>query len=211
MAPKLDTYEQAIYLYIFRYTRLVGKYDEVIALKSARSRIALGIGQLGRPMSESSASEKLFSLSAKGCVAIIATEHKGRRVKLFLPNEIVGVIQQAVPVSEMDIEDIDFFSDPSHRLAIFQREESRCFYTLQKITNSNFVIDHVISRSECNNSFKNLVAASREANNRKGSLSAEEFLRVLFRDGFLSEIEFRERLMALENLRNGKLRPIILK
>jgi len=45
LAPKLDTYEQAIYLYVFRHSRLQGKQDITIGFKSARRKIALGIGE----------------------------------------------------------------------------------------------------------------------------------------------------------------------
>src|SRR4029077_16018686 len=40
LAPKLDTYEQAIYLYIFRHTRFLGKEEAVIGFKAARVRMA---------------------------------------------------------------------------------------------------------------------------------------------------------------------------
>ena len=51
LAPRLDTYEQAIYLYVFRHSRLIGLDEVVIGFKSARIRIAMGIGQNTRPMS----------------------------------------------------------------------------------------------------------------------------------------------------------------
>lgn len=54
LAPKLDTYEQAIYLYIFRHSRLTGKEDVVIGFKSARARVACGVGQKGKPISDNS-------------------------------------------------------------------------------------------------------------------------------------------------------------
>jgi hypothetical protein len=41
LAPKLDTYEQAIYLYIFRHSRFLGKDEIVIGFKSARARTTL--------------------------------------------------------------------------------------------------------------------------------------------------------------------------
>lgn len=44
LAPKLDTYEQAIYLYVYRHSRLIGKDEIVIGLKSARRKLAFGIG-----------------------------------------------------------------------------------------------------------------------------------------------------------------------
>ena len=41
LAPRLDTYEQAIYLYLFRHTRLVGRDDAVVGFKSARRLLAI--------------------------------------------------------------------------------------------------------------------------------------------------------------------------
>lgn len=52
LAPTLDTYEQAVYLYILRHGRLQGKTEVTIGFKSARKKMALGIGENGKPMSE---------------------------------------------------------------------------------------------------------------------------------------------------------------
>ncbi|MGH9552929.1 MAG: hypothetical protein ACRD3W_26350, partial [Terriglobales bacterium] len=54
LAPKLDTYEQAIYLYIVRHSRLIGLDDATLGFKSARARLACGIGEKGKPLSEAS-------------------------------------------------------------------------------------------------------------------------------------------------------------
>ncbi|MEX1060456.1 MAG: HNH endonuclease signature motif containing protein [Methyloceanibacter sp.] len=210
LAPKLDTYEQAIYLYIFRHTRFVGLSEGVIALKSARSRMACGIGKAGTPMSEHQAFQKLASLQQKHCVTVVQTEHKGRRIRLHLPKEIQELVP-AKPVSppELGIEQMDFFNDAQNRLAILKRESFRCFYTLKEIDVNSFVIDHVVSRPHGNNSYRNVVAASREANNRKGASSAEDFVRQLFREGYLSEEEFDARLKALSDLKQGHLKPAL--
>lgn len=53
------------------------------------------------------------------------------------------------------------------------------------------------------------MAASREANNKKGVNSAEDFIRRLFREAYLSEIEFRDRLHNLALLKAGELKPPI--
>ena len=68
-------------------------------------------------------------------------------------------------------------------------------------------MEHVVSRPAGNNSYRNCVAASREANNKKGATSAEDFLRRLYRDGFLSESEFLDRQEALSQLKAGLLKP----
>jgi hypothetical protein len=210
LAPKLDTYEQAIYLYIFRHSRFIGKEEAVIGFKSARARMATGLGIDGTPMSEGSAYKKLSTLEGKGCIKIVQTEHKGSRIRLNLPKEIESVVPafQSTP-AEIDIEEIDFFNDPENRIAILKREDFRCFYTLKKLDTNSFVVDHVVSRPNGNNSYRNVVAASREANNRKGPTQADDFLRQVFREGFLSEQELTERLRALGDLKAGLLKPVL--
>jgi hypothetical protein len=210
LAPKLDTYEQAIYLYVFRHSRFIGEDEVVIGFKSARSRMATGLGVDGTPMSEGSVYRKLSTLEAKGCIKIVQTEHKGSRIRLNLPKEIEGVVPtiQSSP-AEIDLEGIDFFNDPENRLAILKRENSRCFYTLKRLDPNSFVVDHVVSRPNGNNSYRNMVAASRVANNRKGAMQADDFLRQIFRDGLLSEQELTERLRALDDLKAGLLKPLL--
>jgi hypothetical protein len=207
LAPKLDTYEQAIYLYIFRHSRLIGLTEVTIGFKSARTRMACGIGEHGKPMSENSAYVKLRSLESKGAISILRTEHTGRLISLHLPNEIPGLIPSAENAAKINVEAMDFFEVPENRLLILKRENYRCFYTLEKLDEKNSVIDHVVSRPDGDNSYRNVVAASREANNRKGSTAADDFLRRLFRDGFLSASEMEERLLQLSRLKAGELKP----
>lgn len=209
LAPKLDMYEQAIYLYIFRHSRLLGLEEVTLGFKSARSRICCGIGEKGKPMSEGTAYLKLTSLEDKGCLEIVRTNHNGRVLRLRLPHEIGGVIPSEPVDVEPDLESMDFFAVPENRLLLLKRESYRCFYTLQKLDENNFVVEHVVSRPSGNSTYRNCVAASREANNKKGAASAEDFLRKLFRDGFLSETEFQDRLHHLSKLKSGELKPPI--
>ncbi len=209
LAPKLDTYEQAIYLYIFRHSRLIGLDEVTIGFKSARSRMACGIGEHGKPMTESTAYIKLRSLETKGAISILRTEHTGRLIRLHLPSEISALIPGPEEAKPLDLEAMDFFEVPENRLLILKRENYRCFYTLARLDEKNFVIDHVVSRPDGNNGYRNVVAASREANNRKGSTSAEDFLRKLFRDSFLSASDLEDRLLQLQRLKAGELKPPI--
>ncbi len=207
LAPKLDTYEQAIYLYIFRHSRLLGLDEATIAFKSARTRMATGIGESGKPMSESSAYTKLASLEAKGCLTVVRTNHAGRVLRLHLPSEIPNLISEPDAAASVDIEAMDFFNVPENRALLLKREGNRCFYTLQQLDENNFIVEHVVSRPAGGNGYRNCVAASREANNKKGTMSAEDFLRRLFREGYLSEPEFQGRLQVLAQLKAGELRP----
>lgn len=207
LAPKLDTYEQALYLYVFRLSRLIDLNEITIGFGSARHRMAMGTGESGKAMSENSATKKLASLEAKGCITVIRTNHKGRVLRLHLPSEISGLIQPSSPAIEPDIESMDFFNVPENRAMLLKREQFRCFYTLQSLDKDNFVVEHVVSRPSGDNSYRNCVAASRDANNKKGATSAEDFLRRLFREGYLNESEFQERQHALAQVKAGHLKP----
>lgn len=209
LAPKLDTYEHVIYVYILRHTVLVGQNDAVIPFRSAREKMSLGSGQKGRPMSEATCREKLQSLASKGAVEVLRTEHGGTRVRIVLPDDIPGVVPPREAVAEpLPIEDMDFFEVEENRLLILEREGGCCFYTLEELDSQNFVIDHVVSRPKGGNGYKNIVACSRQANNRKGSMDAADFLFQLHhRGGALDFEQLRERLERLEDLKAGRLRP----
>jgi hypothetical protein len=90
VAPRLDTYEQVIYLYVVRHSRLVGRADVVIGFKSARRAMALGIGKAGTPMSEHVCYERLRSLEKKGYVQLLGTEQGGTRLRALLPSRGSG-------------------------------------------------------------------------------------------------------------------------
>ena len=209
MAPQMDTYEQAIYLYILRHGRLQGLEEIVIGFKSARNRIATGIGAKGKSISESTCYEKLRSLQAKGLIQIVGTERAGTRIRLRLPSEIDGVIPAAETPGERDIEDLDFFGDPLNRLAILHRDSNRCFYCPRSVDSANYVIEHLISRPLGNNSYRNVVASCIGCNNPKNDTPIEQFLRQLSREGFLNEIEFGDRTRALQQLQAGGMKPIL--
>jgi len=92
LAPKLDTYEQAIYLFVFRHSRLIGLEQVTLGFKSARIRIARGAGEKGKPMSLNTVYLKLASLQSKGCIDILRTTAEGRVLRLRVPSEIPGLI-----------------------------------------------------------------------------------------------------------------------
>ena len=211
LVPKLDVYEQAIYLYVFRHSRLIGLDEAAIGFKSTRKRISFGIGRAGTPPSEHVIYEKLQSLTRKGFLEILASERKGTRVRLKLPSEIPGIIVLSQQVAAVDIEEMDFFNPPENRRAILEREGRQCFYCLRKLDDSNYVIEHVLSRPSGNNSYRNVVAACLSCNNKKGSTAAERFLQLLYREGYLQDRELEGRLECLRLLRAGELKPLTRK
>lgn len=206
-APMLDVYEQAVYLYIARHTLLPGSSEAVIGFKSARKKMAFGVGQAGTPPSEGVIYAKLKSLASKGFIEILASERSGTRVRLFTPLEIPGVVQSPAEISVLTLEEADFFEDPARRKLILERDRYKCFYCLKCLDENTYVIEHVISRPEGRNSYQNLVASCRTCNNRKGPTHADDYLRLIYRDGLLGQNEFKERQQQLECLRRGDLKP----
>ncbi len=209
LAPKLDTYEQAIYLYIIRHSRILDEEEALIGFKSARKKFAFGIGKSGTSMSEGVIYKKLNNLESKGCIKVIGSEYNGTRIKAFLPYEIDGVVNIPEESPPINIDDIDFFEEPKYRKCILEREGHRCFYCLKELNENNYVLEHVVSRPEGNNSYKNLVAACRSCNNKKSEKNVLDFIRSLYRDDYLSEDEFEKVKARLESLKSGELRPTI--
>jgi len=207
LAPRLDTYEQALYLYVLRHSRLIGLDEVTIGFKSARKKMASGIGTAGQPMSEGTCYEKLRSLEKKGCIEILSSERAGTRLRLRLPDEIPGIVRGAAKPVPLDPEAFDFFSVPPNRGLLLEREGHRCFYCLGQLDSQNHVVEHVRSRPDGSNYYRNVVAACIRCNNRKGATAAEDYIRTLYRDGFLNEGEFKQRLAALEKLAAGDLKP----
>lgn len=209
LAPRLDVYEQAIYLYVLRHTVVEGKRDEIIGFKSARKKLAFGIGKAGTPPSEGVVYDKLKSLEAKGCIKVVGSERSGTRIQIVLPSEIQNLIPVATVAVPIDLERLDFFTVPENRKLILGREEWHCFYCLAKLDENNHVIEHVVSRPEGDSSYRNVVGACRRCNNRKSDASAEDFLRSLYREGILSGDEFSIRKSLLGKLLAGELKPLL--
>ena len=158
-------------------------------------------------MSENTAYEKLQSLQKKGCIVILDTNRDGRKIRLKLPSEIAGVVVPDEAKVAPDLETEDFFDVEGNRLRIVAREGHRCFYCIRQLTDDNYVIEHVVSRPVGENGYRNVVAACRQCNNRKGSSGAEDWLRTLYREGLLDAKGFQDRVSHLERLRSGELKP----
>jgi hypothetical protein len=206
-APLLDVYEQAIYIYIVRHTLLNDLDEAVIGFKSARKKMAFGVGKAGTAPSETIVYEKLRSLERKGFIKIVSSERTGTRISLLSPFSVINQNQNGQIVKHIAIEDADFFVDQSNRILILKRDGGRCFYCTIGLDENNYVIEHVISRPIGDNSFKNLVASCRQCNNRKDSSPADDFLRRIYRDGLLSQSELADRLNQLKQLQLGNLKP----
>jgi len=118
-----------------------------------------------------------------------------------------GLTDQIGQESIDELEAIDFFDEALNRRRIFKREGGRCFYCRKKLNDSTTTIDHVSSRPPGDNGYRNVVASCKRCNNRKGDSSAEDLLRVLFREAIVNADLLSDRLEAIQMLREGRLRP----
>jgi len=208
-SPKLDAYEQAIYLYLVRCTHLEGLTDNLVSVTSASERTAVGIAKQGARISRNAYRAKLQSLERKGFIRIMGKEYSGTRIRVFLPSEVPGVIPDTKTATPMDLEKLDFYTVTENRDAIFVREKGRCFYCMVLLNNKNRVVDHIVSRPKGSNSYRNCVAACLQCNSEKGQTAADDFLRALYRKGRLSADELDSHLAALVQIQDGKAPPIM--
>lgn len=209
IAPGLDPYEQAIYLHVVRHSHLVGRPDAIISIASASANRAIGTGNNGGVMAPSQIHKKIRSLVAKGFLEIVESTRLGLQLRAHLPEQIPGLIPEPTFQTPLSLDEMDFFNVLENRQLILNRENHQCFYCLRKVSTDTYVIEHVVSRPAGNDSYRNLVAACRRCNNRKGEASAQDFLRLLYREGLLSDTEHAERQESLLRLLSGELLPIL--
>lgn len=118
-----------------------------------------------------------------------------------------GAARQSVAPN---IEEVDFLETRALREAIHAREGGRCFYCMRRVKAALRCIDHVVPQVHGGgNSYRNLVSSCMGCNAQKRELPAEDFLRWLYREGRLSEVELKGRLRAAEEVAAGKLRPAL--
>lgn len=199
---KLDTYEKSLYYHLFRHSRLIGNKDMVFVLSSAPTTLGL---------SEFSARDRIRKLNRKGCIRINDTTRNGLRISVFIPSEIAGCIKAESEMKvEIDIETIDFYKDLKYRSCILEREGYRCFYCFKKITKENYSLDHITSQqNNGDNSYKNIVATCHECNSFKSSQDGQDYLRKIYRQGIINSAEIEERLLSIDKLKSGELKPEI--
>ena len=114
LAPQLDVYEQAVYLYILRHSRLIGKPRLTVELKTARHLIAKGLGKRGSRLAERTCLDKLKSLAKKGCIKLTGSSDVAPNVRVLLPSEVPGLVKKqgrrAASVTSA-MESKDYFSE----------------------------------------------------------------------------------------------------
>ena len=216
LAPRLRLYtiERAVYYHLLRHSRLEGK-----------TRLHFSVIWLARNLclSQETVRKALRGLVRHRALLLVHRSKAGHVMDVCLPEEIPAARVNSVqsPEGAADgaphgvphwgkLEEIDFMRTRELRQAIHAREGGVCFYCLRLISPGMPSLDHVMPRSQqgCN-SYRNLVSCCLECNAHKGERRAEDFLRLLYREGRLTGAELIGGLRALKNLAAGKLRPAL--
>lgn len=197
---KLDPYERSLYYHLFRHTRLINKEEIIFVISSAPTTVGL---------TDFSARKRLRTMDKKGCIKIVEVRRDGLKIKVLIPTEIEGcVVEREIEIKLIDIETINFYSDPKYRITILKRENGECFYCLKKITAENYVLDHLTSQmNRGGDSYRNIVAVCHECNSKKAGKNGDDFVRSLYRDGVLSQKDLEKRLAMIEQVMGGEIKP----
>ena len=194
---RLDVWERTIYYHLLRRT---------LDTDTNTVQIALAPAARATGMSEAKIRTAIRSMATKGCVRIEDRGKNGHVVRLLLPHEIERVRVDALAEVPLCIEDIDFYEDRRYVGAILRREDDACFYCTRIVTAETVALDHVIAAVEGGgNSHTNIVATCHECNSLKQEKSAEDYIRLLYRKGVLSQDGLSARLARLALLRAGEL------
>lgn len=198
---KLDVGEARLYYHLLRHSRLVGNHDVLIS-----------VAQIAEVLncSKNTVKPRLRTLQDKKVIDVTNTGWAGTRIKVFLPTEIPSAVPEETTPAGLDIEAIDFYKDTKYRAAILEREQGCCFYCRRRLTDEDSGLDHAEPQNtKGTNTFRNVVAACHSCNSSKGDETADEFLRKLYRRGFLGATDLEQRLADVAKLKQGLLRPII--
>jgi len=203
----LNVIERAVYSHLLRHTRLEGKLRLHFTLPELARKVRISRGPVR---------DALDRLAGHGALRFIERSYHGHLVEVRLPAEVPVARRKtetsgpSKPPSEPSLELMDFLRTRTLRQAIHAREGGKCFYCLRRIPRRSRCLDHVVPRAKSGqNSYRNLVSCCAACNWQKRDHTAPDFLRELYREGRLSAKDLRARLRALQDLKAGKLRPVV--
>ncbi len=197
----LDVAEARLYYHLLRHSRLIGKHEVLTSVQQICDAINC---------TKNTIKPRLKSLGEKKVVEVVNTGWAGTRLRVLLPEEVPGALPPEGESRSLDLDALDFYSDARYRPAIFERDRGKCFYCRRTLTDEDQGLDHVQPQvADGNNSYRNVVAACHACNSSKGDKTGEDHVQTLYRRGFLSAEELEETMARLDDLKAGRLRPIV--
>jgi len=209
LAPRLglSVIDRTVYLHLLRLTHVEGRRRVRFSILG----IAPHLGLSGGPVREA-----VRRLLEKGALRLIERSNIGHLVEVRLPGEVrvpggsrTGTGGRDKLPGGAKLEEADFLRTGALRRAIHAREGGACFYCLRRTPSRAHCLDHVVPLMEGgSNSYRNLVSCCMGCNSEKRVQAAADFLRRLYREGRLSKEDLSARLLAVQALGAGKLRPL---
>jgi len=202
-AKKIGAYGRLIYCAIL--AKAASQGTSSLAMRSKELADATSLSQ-------NTVKRHIRELSKASLLTIEDLSHSGFHITLSDLKSIVESLpnQDQALQSDVDIEGLDFFAGRKYVRQLLARQNGRCIYTLKPLTEDTSHLDHLVSSLKGgDNSYRNIVACTFEANTRKGSGSAADFLRLMFREALLSEEEFKLQLQLIDDIATGVVRPEI--
>jgi 5-methylcytosine-specific restriction endonuclease McrA len=146
LLPELTPYETSVYLYLLGKSFIKSGTAEV---RVGKRTIAAGYGKgsRGEKTNYAHISKILRRLEEKGCIKVGDTNREGTLYHVNLPQDIPLVVDKIANHSPSYIEE-DYFSDPSKKGEIFERDKWICQYCGEKVTPENATLDHFIPQSK---------------------------------------------------------------
>ncbi len=210
LAPrlKLPVLDRAVYSHLLRHSRFEGKPR----LRFSIFWLANNMGVTARRVRQA-----VRRLVDNNVLRLIERSNIGHVVEVRLPQQVrapranhTGADSRTGAPAGPTLDELDFWRARPLRQAIHAREGGVCFYCLRRTPTRAHCLDHVVPVAKSGgNSYRNLVSCCLDCNSRKKDLPAEDFLRRLYREGRLSAKDLSARLLAVQALAAGKLRPVV--
>jgi len=209
LAPRLglSVIDRTVYLHLLRLTHVEGRRRLRFSILGIAPHLGLSDGPVR---------EAVRRLLDKGALRLIERSNIGHLVEVRLPGEVraprrrrgAGGTFASLSSSGANLDEVDFLRTGALRQAIHAREGGLCFYCLRHTHSWAHCLDHVVPLVEGgSNSYRNLVSCYMGCNSEKRGHAAADFLRRLYREGRLSKEDLSARLLAVQDVAAGKLRP----
>ena len=174
LMPELKPHESAVYIFLLRKSHLdSGSQSVRVGQRSTAPQY--GRGKEASAPSRNQLIKQLKSLESKGCIAIGNTNREGTLYTVLLPREIGLVKAKLDTITSTQPEIDDYFTTPSRRKEIFERDNWCCGYCGERVNEANATLDHVVpQRLGGTHSQHNLRTACLMCNSIKSGRSEEE-------------------------------------
>ncbi len=221
---ELSQRDRSLYYHVLLHTRFAGKDSGLFSLPPLST--ALGIA-------ERSIREGMRILQDKGCIRIDEISRRGHLIRAFLPSEIDGLVPTTEFTQPIDLEPMTEEDpiplppvksnlnappqpergnlndlpqpDGGNLNALLAKEAGHCFFCLRKLPQGTYKAGPTAPGLGMNHLDRNVVVSCPECASQKQGTTDENFLRQLYRKGFLSAGELEERLLMLGNLQAAKV------